>query len=77
MASRQLGTASVAHTADVRVAHDPRDSYSRSVIPCAKRNMARLGLWPGWTGYEVSVVDTDETTDAGEVVSIVRFVRTR
>jgi hypothetical protein len=77
MASRALGTTKQADIIEVEVAHDPRDSYGRSVIPTAKLNVTRLGLWFGWKGYESLVVDTDRTTEQGEALTIVRFTRTR
>lgn len=76
MASRALGTMKQGDTIEVRVAHMPRDSYGRSVIPTAKANVARLGLWLGWKSYEADLLDTDELTSEGESVSLVRFVRT-
>lgn len=76
MASRALGTSKQGDTIEVEVAHDPHDSYGRSVIPTATRNVSRLGLWLGWKSYEPFVVDTDRTTEQGEVVTVIRFTRT-
>ena len=77
MASRALGTTKQADTITVEVAHGPRDSYGRSVIPCATRNVSRLGLWFGWKAYESTLTDTGRELDSGEVVSAVTFTRTR
>lgn len=76
MGSRALGTRKQGDVIEVEVAHDPRDSYGRSVIPTATRNVSRLGLWFGWKSYEPFLEDTGRTLDTGEVVSIVRFTRT-
>lgn len=77
MASRALGTTKQGDTIEVEVAHMPRDSYGRSVIPAATQNVARLGLWNGWKSYEPFLIDTDRTIDdTGEVISVVRFTRT-
>ena len=77
MASKALGTTKQADTIEVQVAHDPRDSYSRSVLPTATANVNRLGLWAGWKRYE-PVVLMDEATELpdGRVVTTVRFTRT-
>lgn len=80
MASKAMGTAKQGDQIDVTVWHDPRDSYSRSVVPCAVRNVNRLGLWAGWRGYTpLRLVDGPDVAQAqaqGLTSSVVTFVRT-
>lgn len=77
MASKALGTTKQGDTIEVQVAHGPRDSYGRSVIPTAVANVTRLGLWLGWKGYEPTVLmDESVTREDGAVLTTVRFTRT-
>lgn len=77
MNTTAMGTTKQGDQIDAEVWHDPRASYSRSVMPAAKRNVVRLGLFTGWAGYEATVVDTDRVSSDGRAVTIVRYVRTR
>ena len=76
-----MGTTKQGDRIEVTVWHDPRDSYGRKVIPCAKANVARLGLWAGWVTYEADLTDTTDAdpgaTAQGLAASRVTFRRIR